>query len=123
MCNDRRLKQDWLYLQSSDHFYYMSTKHFSDGAVHAQFSPYPSPYDAFNNYMNVLSDFIGRVKAQFPDSVENEELNALLLTINNQALEIKKLQAELKTVISKNEEKLVESPTKGKKKESNKTKN
>ena len=81
LCNDRRLKQDWLYLQTSDHFYYMSTKHFSDGAVHGQFSPYPSPYDAFNNYMNVLSDFIGRVKAQYPDSVENEELNVLLLTI------------------------------------------
>ncbi len=59
--------------------------------------------------MNVLSDFIGRVKAQFPDSVENEELNALLLTINNQALEIKKLQADLKTVIDRNVEKLVES--------------
>ena len=122
MTNDRRLKQDWLYLQSSDHFYYMSTKHFSDGAVHGLFSPYSTPYDAFNNYMNVLSDFIGRVKAQFPDSVENEELNALLLTINNQALEIKKLQAELKTVIDKNVDKLVEpsSPkkekTKGKKK-------
>ncbi len=112
MCNDRRLKQDWLYLQTSDHFYYMSTKHFSDGAVHGQFSPYPSPYDAFNNYMNVLSDFIGRVKAQYPDSVENEELNALLLTINNQALEIKKLQAELKTVIDSNVEKLVESSPK-----------
>ncbi len=110
MCNDRRLKQDWLYIQASDHFYYMSTKHFSDGAVHSQFSPYPTPYDAFNNYMNVLSDFIGRVKAQFPDSVENEELNALLLTINNQALEIKKLQADLKTVIDKNVEKLVKSP-------------
>ena len=110
MCNDRRLKQDWLYLQTSDHFYYMSTKHFSDGAVHSQYSPYPTPYDAFNNYMNVLSDFIGRVKAQFPDSVENEELNALLLTINNQAIEIKKLQAELKTVIDRNVEKLVESP-------------
>ena len=112
MCNDRRLKQDWLYLQSSDHFYYMSTKHFSDGAVHGQFSPYPTPYDAFNNYMNVLSDFIGRVKAQFPDSVENEELNALLLTINNQALEIKRLQAELKTVIDRNVEKLVEPSSK-----------
>ncbi|HTN68687.1 MAG TPA: glycoside hydrolase family 57 protein [Dysgonamonadaceae bacterium] len=112
MSNDRRLKQDWLYLQTSDHFYYMSTKHFSDGAVHDQFSPYPSPYDAFNNYMNVLSDFIERVRAQFPDAVEDEELNALLLTINNQALEIKKLQAELKTVIDKNVEKLVESPKK-----------
>ena len=110
MCNDRRLKQDWLYLQTSDHFYYMSTKHFSDGAEHGQFSPYPTPYDAFNNYMNVLSDFIGRVKAQFPDSVENEELNALLLTINNQSLEIKKLQAELKIVIDRNVEKLVQSP-------------
>ena len=121
MCNDRRLKQDWLYLQSSDHFYYMSTKHFSDGAVHGQFSPYPTPYDAFNNYMNVLSDFIGRVKAQFPDTVENEELNALLLTINNQALEIKKLQAELKTVIDTNVEKLVESsPKKEKEKKKNK---
>lgn len=115
MCNDRRLKQDWLYLQSSDHFYYMSTKHFSDGAVHGQFSPYPTPYDAFNNYMNVLSDFIGRVKAQFPDSVENEELNALLLTINNQALEIKRLQAELKTVIDRNVEKLVEPSPKNEK--------
>ena len=60
--------------------------------------------------MNVLSDFIGRVKAQYPDSVENEELNALLLTINNQALEIKKLQAELKTVIDRNVEKLVKAP-------------
>ncbi len=110
MCNDRRLKQDWLYLQTSDHFYYMSTKHFSDGASHSQYSPYPTPYDAFSNYMNILSDFIGRVKAQYPDSVENEELNALLLTINNQALEIKKLQADLKTVISKNVKELVKQP-------------
>ncbi|NLA63385.1 MAG: alpha-amylase, partial [Bacteroidales bacterium] len=47
------------------------------------------------------------VKAQFPDSVENEELNALLLTINNQALEIKELQTRLKTVIDKNVEELV----------------
>ncbi len=116
MVNDRRLKQDWLYLQSSDHFYYMSTKHFSDGATHSQYSPYATPYDAFSNYMNVLSDFIGRVKAQFPDSVENEELNALLLTINNQALEIKELQTKLKTVIDKNVEELVEAPKKEAKK-------
>ncbi len=123
MVNDRRLKQDWLYLQTSDHFYYMSTKHFSDGATHSQYSPFPTPYDAFSNYMNILSDFIGRVKAQFPDSVENEELNALLLTINNQALEIKSLQSKLKTVIDKNEEKLVEIPNKKVKKETKKSKN
>lgn len=47
----------WNVLQNSDHFYYMSTKCFSDGQVHAYFAPYDSPYDAFINYMNVFSDF------------------------------------------------------------------
>ncbi len=107
LTNDRRLKQDWDYLQSSDHFYYMSTKHFYDGSTHSKFSPYESPYDAFNNYMNVLSDFIGRVKAQYPDSVGNEELNSLLTTIHNQEDEIKKLKSELKKVLDENEAKVV----------------
>lgn len=106
LCTDRRLKQDWLYLQASDHFYYMSTKHFGSGEN--AFNPYQSPYDAFNNYMNVLSDFIARVQAQYPDTVDNEELNSLLTTIHNQEKEIKRLQLELKTVISSNEERLVE---------------
>ena len=56
-CNNEDLRRDWLYLQSSDHFYYMSTKTMEDGAVHNHFSPYKSPFDAFINYMNVLSDF------------------------------------------------------------------
>lgn len=115
LCTDRRLKQDWLYLQTSDHFHYMSTKHFGSGQ--SQFSPYMSPYDAFNNYMNVLSDFIGRVKAQYPDTVDNEELNALLTTIHNQEMEIKRLQAELKKVIGTNEEMLVEKNPKAQKAE------
>jgi alpha-amylase len=89
----------------------MSTKHFASG--NSNFSPYMSPYDAFNNYMNVLSDFIGRVKDQYPDTVDNEELNALLTTIHNQEIEIKKLQKELKTVIGTNEELLVEKNEKG----------
>lgn len=110
LCTDRRLKQDWYYLQTSDHFYYMSTKHFGGGQ--SNFSPYMSPYDAFNNYMNVLSDFIGRVKAQYPDTVDNEELNSLLTTIHNQEMEIKRLEAELKKVTTSNEEKLVERPKK-----------
>ncbi|MCL2738836.1 MAG: glycoside hydrolase family 57 protein [Bacteroidales bacterium] len=48
-------------LQASDHFYYMCTKYFSDGAVHKYFNPYPTPYEAFINYMNVISDFQIRV--------------------------------------------------------------
>ena len=52
--------KDWLYLQTSDHFYYMCTKWFSDGDVHKYFNPYASPYEAFVNYMNILSDFMLR---------------------------------------------------------------
>jgi len=47
---------DWRYLQTSDHFYYMCTKWFSDGDVHKYFNHYDSPYDAYMNYANVLSD-------------------------------------------------------------------
>jgi alpha-amylase len=46
----------WSKLQSSDHFYYMSTKFWADGDVHRYFSPFPSPYDACVYYMNVISD-------------------------------------------------------------------
>lgn len=54
---DPQIERDWLNLQTSDHFYYMCTKWFSDGAVHHYFNPYGSPYEAFINYMNVLADF------------------------------------------------------------------
>ena len=91
LCDLRRIRQDWYYLQSSDHFYYMSTKHMGRGG----FSPYDNPYDAFNNYMNVLSDFIERVNAQYPQDIDNEELNSLLTTIKNQGEEIEGLQKEL----------------------------
>ncbi|MBO5717706.1 MAG: glycoside hydrolase family 57 protein [Alistipes sp.] len=47
----------WHFMQNSDHFYYMATKWFSDGDVHSYFNPYGSAYEAFMNYMNVLSDF------------------------------------------------------------------
>ncbi|MDL2223076.1 glycoside hydrolase family 57 protein [Bacteroidales bacterium OttesenSCG-928-M11] len=93
MVQDRRILQDWNYLQSSDHFNFMSTKLFSGPSV---YSPYENAYDAFNNYMNVLSDFIERVNTQFPEGVENEELNALLTTILNQEEEIKKLEKKLR---------------------------
>ncbi|MFO8129290.1 MAG: FliG C-terminal domain-containing protein [Bacteroidales bacterium] len=58
---DEHLWHDWTLLQTSDHFYYMCTKWFSDGDVHKYFNPYGTPYDAFINYMNVLSDFIIRL--------------------------------------------------------------
>ncbi|MCS7297310.1 MAG: glycoside hydrolase family 57 protein [Bacteroidia bacterium] len=63
---DPSIWRDWLRLQTSDHFYYMCTKFFSDGDVHKYFNPYNSPYEAYVTYMNVLADFRQRLlgKAQ-----------------------------------------------------------
>ena len=61
---DEMLIADWRNLQTSDHFYYMCTKWFSDGDVHAYFSPYESPFDAFLYYMNVIRDLRYRLMAK-----------------------------------------------------------
>lgn len=53
---DLALIEDWRKLQTSDHFYYMCTKWFNDGDIHAYFSPYESPYEAFMNFMHVVND-------------------------------------------------------------------
>ncbi|HEX7341699.1 MAG TPA: glycoside hydrolase family 57 protein [Rhodanobacteraceae bacterium] len=55
------LLEDWRRLLTSDHVYYMSTKHWADGDVHQYFSPFESPYDAYINYMNVLEDLRTRI--------------------------------------------------------------
>lgn len=60
--NDPELNEDYSRLQASDHFYYMRTKLFSDNDYHRYVSPYETPYEAFINYMNVLSDFVARVE-------------------------------------------------------------
>jgi alpha-amylase len=97
-CEDELIKKDWEYLQSSDHFYYMATKFFSDGAVHAYFNPYETPYDAFMNYMNVLSDFEIRLRKLFPDTAEQNQIFKLGtqviekdMIIEKQLFEIEKL--------------------------------
>ena len=89
MCKDIALRRDWYVLQSDDHFLFMN--HIDPGHTH-----YESAYAAFINYMNVLSDFLLRVEEQYPTTIENEEHNALLKTINNQEKEIAHLEAELK---------------------------
>jgi alpha-amylase len=76
---DTYLTEQWRKLQTSDHFYYMCTKWSADGDVHAYFSPYHSPYDAYIAFMNALSDLELRVRAleqsrvTLPAAVEEEE--------------------------------------------------
>ncbi|MCD4794742.1 MAG: glycoside hydrolase family 57 protein [Bacteroidales bacterium] len=84
----------WRYLQASDHFYYMSTKILSDGMVHDYFNPYNSPYDAFINYMNVLSDFQLRVNEAYEQIIPKEPED-ILIKIKDYETKIQNLYQEL----------------------------
>jgi alpha-amylase len=59
---NEKIISDWRKLQTSDHFYYMCTKWFSDGDVHKYFNPYQSPYEAFINFNNIFNDLLERVE-------------------------------------------------------------
>lgn len=99
--DDPNIKRDWLYLQTSDHFYYMCTKWFSDGDVHKYFNPYDTPYEAFINFMNVLSDFTIRLKSKLieepteTEKIDNPDEAIKLIELYQE--KINELQAVLKT--------------------------
>lgn len=95
-CTDPDILKDWEFLQISDHFYYMCTKFFSDGEVHKYFNPYSSPYDAFINYMNVLSDFALRLDKLVPENEMELKISSYQKMIDEKDQKIKKLEAELK---------------------------
>jgi alpha-amylase len=63
---DPALLADWRMLTTSDHYYYMCTKYFSDGDVHQYFNPYESPYDSYINFMNVLDHLRTRMASASP---------------------------------------------------------
>jgi len=94
-CSDPELNKDWNYLQVSDHFYYMSTKYYSGGEDHSAFNPFNSPYEAFINYMNVLSDFKIRLNSFVPEDEVGNEIAALHKIIDEKEEKIKKMEADL----------------------------
>ena len=93
------LLRDFDRLQASDHFYYMCTKLFSDGAIHQYFTPYDTPYEAFINYMNVLSDFIVRVDVEYAKAQQKAEKNKAE-TGENKAV-VKAKEPKAKTAVKK----------------------
>lgn len=100
ICDNRQIKQDWDYLQTTNNFRFMNTK---PSAQNDYRGIYETPYDAFTNYMNILGDFITRVNNLYPD-IDNEELSSLLTSIKNQEEEIKMKDKEivkLRAIITK----------------------
>ena len=92
IADDPRINQDWDYLQASNNFRFMTTKPSNVGLDRGIYS---SPFDAFTNYMNILGDFMSRVNSLYPESIDNDELNALLTTIRNQGDEIERRNKEI----------------------------
>ncbi|MFO8016318.1 MAG: glycoside hydrolase family 57 protein [Candidatus Woesearchaeota archaeon] len=70
---DKELLDAWRKMQTSDHFYYMCTKYFSDGDVHKYFNPYDNPYDGFITFMNIINDLILRMKKKDGSLYLNEK--------------------------------------------------
>jgi alpha-amylase len=92
LLRDKRILQDWDYLQASNNFRFMTTK---NNSVYMNRGIYESPYDAFTNYMNILGDFIQRVNRSFPQEINIEELNALQTIIQNQDKMILSLEKQI----------------------------
>ena len=70
--NDQGILDNWAKLLTSDHFYYMSTKYWNDGDVHKYFSHYNTPYDAYINFMNVVTDLEHTLEVAFEKSGKQE---------------------------------------------------
>ena len=85
----------------------MATKFFSDGAVHAYFNPYETPYDAFMNYMNVLSDFEIRLRKYFPDTAEQDMIYKLGSQLIERDMIIEKQTYEIAKLTRKSSKKKV----------------
>jgi len=92
---DPELWEDFGHLQESDHFYYMCTKFFSDGEVHKYFNPYDTPYEAFINYMNVISDFQIRLDEK------RAALDVKETAVQEVAAPVRKKTATRKTTVKK----------------------
>lgn len=91
-CRDRRIQQDWDRLQATDNFRFMTTKNNGIGTYRGI---YENEYDAFTNYMNILGDFLKRVKDLYSDAVENDELNSLYTQIANMGNELNVKENEI----------------------------
>jgi alpha-amylase len=94
--DNRKIQLDWKCLQASDHFRFMSSKHYST-ARRSPYNPYGSPYDAFINYMNVLSDFA----ASLPGETRKDDVCATAAELQRQLQEKEQQYERLRLELDK----------------------
>jgi alpha-amylase len=100
-CQNEELLRDWNYLQESDHFYFMSTKYFSGNQGLVYQNPFDSPYEAFINYMNILSDFSIRLKMVVQEDEEGQDLTQLKELLQEKEKKIRTMEIELEKLKKK----------------------
>ncbi len=100
-CRNPQLLNAWKYLQTSDHFSYMSTNIYNYDTRFSSSNPFNSPYDAYINYMNILSDFIIQLNTEVPETKKDYELATLASIIYEKDIEIEKQDKEIKSLKSK----------------------
>lgn len=88
--NNEKILAAWRNLTTSDHFYYMCTKWFSDGDVHKYFSPYESPYEAYIIFMNIINDFARLILKEQKDKLKDEVQTTITNNPSKILLEVKK---------------------------------
>ncbi|WP_372773711.1 glycoside hydrolase family 57 protein [Mangrovibacterium sp.] len=96
--SDPALCKDWDYLQVCNHFYYMNTRFFTDGNAQRTYNPFESPYEAFINYMNVLSDFELRLNSFVPENKVDKEIAALNDILAEKDEKLRQYELELKNL-------------------------
>lgn len=94
---DLEIQKDFGFLQTSDNLYYMCTKWLASAEVHKYFSHYPSPYDAFINYMNILSDFIIRLDQKS----EQKKKQKTKKSVKEENIKTKQTKKETKKTVNK----------------------
>ena len=92
-CSDVELQKDWNYLQASCNFYNMSTK--NPVSRQNRLNPFGTPYEAFINYMNILSDFKIRLNTFMPENEIEKEIASLYKLVYEKEKKIKKMGKEL----------------------------
>jgi alpha-amylase len=97
IAKDPALLQDWDYLQASNNFRFMTTK---PSNCNIDRGIYDGPFDAFTNYMNILGDFISRVRALY-GGIDNDQLEQMLTTITNLGKELDVKEKEIQRLQTK----------------------